>query len=290
MLAIGFWNIEKADGANIVAGVVELAVALATDPAISGPNGDILLCLGEPGTLDIVALQHQLDLQATGHGWWCEKSLSGRFVTVGTIDQATRSFPEESSGCLATSLSRVNGQDPIFTYELWFVHLESPMGAENSTVVHMDVAGELREAVDKREVARANTATIAIGDFNMPPYSPGMTSPTKLNAAACKTAAGKVSRIVRDTKHRFFFNPMWEILGSRSPNQQPGSFYKRYRDNSIFWHLYDQVLVRPELIDRIVSGSPKVLTTAGATNLLTSKGGINRSFSDHLPITISLAI
>ncbi|MBC2802395.1 hypothetical protein C3Y94_004260 [Rhizobium ruizarguesonis] len=290
MLAIGFWNIHKAEGANVVAGIVALVVALATDQDISGPNGDVLFCLAEPGELDVQLLQQQLNLQATGHVWWCEKSLSGRFVTIGTIDQATRSFPEETSGCFATTVSRVDGQKPISAYELWFVHLQSPMNADDVAVAQMEVAGELREAVDKREVARSNSATIAIGDFNMPPYSPGMTAPTKLNAAACKIAAAKGPRTVRTKKHDYFFNPMWEILGSRRQDQQPGSFYKRFTNSAIFWHLYDQVLVRPELIERVVFGSTRVRTTAGATNLLTSRGGIDGSFSDHLPITISLTI
>ncbi|WP_143348299.1 hypothetical protein [Ensifer adhaerens] len=266
-----------------------LAVALATDQDLSGPDGDVLLCLGEPGTLDVSQLQQQLNLQATGHQWWCQRSLSQRFVTVGTINQGTLSYSGETCGCLPTTVSRVNGQNEISPYELWFVHLMSPMNSDDASVLHTGVARELREAVDERERVRSNSATIAIGDFNMPPYSPGMTAPTTLNAAACKTAA-RGTRTVRAQKHNYFFNPMWEILGSRRSDQQPGSFYKRYDNSAIFWHLYDQVLVRPELVDSVVTGSARVMTTAGAFNLLTSQGGIDTRFSDHLPITISLAI
>ncbi|TAY16709.1 hypothetical protein ELH91_07940 [Rhizobium leguminosarum] len=289
MLAIAFWNIHEARGADVMQGVVAFAAALSGDQNLSGPDGDVLVCLGEPGPLDKNQLEQQLNLQAPGHQWWCEKSLSGRFITLGTINKGTLSFSGETCGCLPTTVSRVNGQNEISPYELWFVHLMSPINSDNAWMLQAAVARELRQAVVDREILRSNSATIAIGDFNMPPYSPGMTDPTTLNAAACRTAA-RGPRTVRAQKHDYFFNPMWEILGSRHADQQPGSFYKRYANSAIFWHLYDQVLVRPELVDRVFPGSARVITMAGAFSLLTSRGGIDARFSDHLPITISLAI
>ncbi|WP_150128955.1 endonuclease/exonuclease/phosphatase family protein [Rhizobium phaseoli] len=289
MLAIAFWNVHKARGANMMQGVVSLAAAIAANQAWSGPDGEVLMCLSEPGTLDENVLRNQLNLIAPGHTWWCEKSFPERFITLGTIDRATLSFSGQKSGCLPATVSRVNGHNVISPYELWFVHLTSPINADDASGLQTAVARELREAVKEREILRSNSATIAIGDFNMSPYSRGMTDPTTLNAAACRTAA-KGTRTVRSSQHNYFFNPMWEILGSRTADQQPGSFYRRYDNSAIFWHLYDQVLVRPELVDRVVPDSPWVMTTAGTCSLLTPRGAMDSRFSDHLPIAISLEI
>ena len=289
MLAIAFWNVHKARGANMTQGVVSLVTAIAANQAWSGPDGEVLMCLSEPGTLDENRLLNQLNLITPEHTWWCEKSLSGRFITLGTIDRSTLSFSGQKSGCLPATISRVNRHNVISTYELWFVHLTSPINADDASSLQTAVARELREAVEEREVLRSNSATIAIGDFNMSPYSRGMTDPTTLNAAACRTAA-KGTRTVRSRKHNYFFNPMWEILGSRTADQQPGSFYKRYDNSAIFWHLYDQVLLRPELVDRMVPDSPWVMTTAGTLGLVKPRWAIDSQFSDHLPIAISLEI
>lgn len=289
MLAIAFWNVHKARGANIMQGVVSLAAQIAANQALSGPGGEVLMCLSEPGILNENVLLDQLNLLAPVHTWWCEKSFAGRFITLGTIDRGTLSFSALESGCLPATISRVNNHDVISPYELWFVHLTAPINADDTSGLQTAVARELREAVKEREFLRSNSATIAIGDFNMSPYSRGMTDPTTLNAAACRTAAKK-TRTVRHRQYNYFFNPMWEILGSRTADQQPGSFYNRYDNSAIFWHLYDQVLVRPELVDRVVPDSLRVMTTAGNFSLLTSRGTIDPRFSDHLPIAISLEI
>jgi hypothetical protein len=289
MLAIAFWNIHKARGANMMDGVVLLAAAIAADQAWSGSDGEVIMCLSEPGTLDENELRHRLTLAAPGHNWWCERSFPNRFITLGSIDRGTVSFSGQESGCLPATVSRVGNHNVISPYELWFVHLTSPMNSDDASSHQTSVARELRQVVEAREISRSNSATIAIGDFNMSPYSRAMTDTTTLNAAACMTAA-RGTRILRSAKHNYFFNPMWEILGSRTAAQQPGSFYKRFDNSAIFWHLYDQVLVRPELVARVVPNSPRVITRAGNVSLLTRRGGIDARFSDHLPVAISLEI
>jgi hypothetical protein len=59
--------------------------------------------------------------------------------------------------------------------------------------------------------------------------------------------------------------------------------------DSLYWHCFDQVLLRPTLIPFLADRNPKILTRIGSLELLTRKGVIDRArFSDHLPVAVSL--
>jgi endonuclease/exonuclease/phosphatase family metal-dependent hydrolase len=56
-----------------------------------------------------------------------------------------------------------------------------------------------------------------------------------------------------------------------------------------FWNTFDQVLLRPELLDRFDIKLLVVPTTAGQTPLVTSDGRPNQDLaSDHLPVVFEL--
>jgi hypothetical protein len=58
---------------------------------------------------------------------------------------------------------------------------------------------------------------------------------------------------------------------------------------SYFWHLYDQVLLRPVLMDGL--RELKILDAEGSTSLLGGQGYPNRAVgSDHLPILFRLEL
>lgn len=56
-----------------------------------------------------------------------------------------------------------------------------------------------------------------------------------------------------------------------------------------FWHMFDQVLIRPELLSIFKTEELKILTSGSVTSLVTAKGMPKRSVaSDHLPILFQL--
>ncbi|MBM4038920.1 MAG: hypothetical protein FJ290_10435 [Planctomycetes bacterium] len=70
----------------------------------------------------------------------------------------------------------------------------------------------------------------------------------------------------------------------------PGTYYRASAEHvTTFWNIYDQVLVRAELLDRFRTESVRILTTADSARLLTRSGIPNASeFSDHLPILFQI--
>lgn len=84
-----------------------------------------------------------------------------------------------------------------------------------------------------------------------------------------------------------FYNPMWSFLGDdRKPY---GTYY--YGGSGIdntYWHIYDQVIIRPALRERFVDNNLKILTETSSRYLLNSKGHPDTEISDHLPIMFEI--
>ena len=55
--------------------------------------------------------------------------------------------------------------------------------------------------------------------------------------------------------------------------------------------MFDQVLVRPDLLDRFDPGDVQIIQSANGTSLLTASGQPDRKrASDHLPLFFSLRL
>jgi hypothetical protein len=82
---------------------------------------------------------------------------------------------------------------------------------------------------------------------------------------------------------------MWSRFGDLSEGP-PGTFFlAKGEPLTYFWNMYDQVLLRPDLMDALVNGDPRVLTSTGTTALVQSDGRPDeRSASDHLPVYFRL--
>jgi hypothetical protein len=80
---------------------------------------------------------------------------------------------------------------------------------------------------------------------------------------------------------------MWGLLGDRAIGP-PGSYYYSASSSiEYFWHLFDQVLLRPELMDTLKV--LEILHTDGESSLLNQLGRPDsRTASDHLPILFRL--
>ena len=107
-----------------------------------------------------------------------------------------------------------------------------------------------------------------------------------LHAAMTKATARERKRTVGGTQYRYFYNPMWGHFGDRTPGPPGTYYYSRGADVSYFWHMFDQVLIRPDLIERFDDETLQVLAAAGSTPLIGQNG--RPTASDHLPISFKL--
>ncbi len=150
------------------------------------------------------------------------------------------------------------------------------------------VAGVLR-AIEERIGHRR---TVLVGDFNVNPFASGMTSPYAFRGVSTTAIAKRGEGIVRGESWPFFYNPMWSCLGDRSPGP-PGTYFNDTGTaDCLFWYTLDQVLLRPELLDRYPLSSIRILDSIEGTSLLKANSGIpdRKRFSDHLPLLFSLDV
>ena len=84
---------------------------------------------------------------------------------------------------------------------------------------------------------------------------------------------------------------MWAHFGDR-PNRPPGTFYSaRSTPLSYFWNIFDQVLIRPALLDAFEDDRLQILTTSGQSPLVDATGRPHKRIgSDHLPILFQLRL
>lgn len=292
MLAIAFWNINKCQGDSISDAIAGLAQQICADSALSGSNQEVLLCLGEPGGADVPAILQDLQRSTPQKRWWVKQpSGTKRFVLFGTVAEDTVDITQaEIARALPCSLTRVaNGATPCL-YDIWFVHLSSPMYAWHPQIKSHDEAQFLRQNIEDRELKLKPKGTVAIGDFNMEPFSESMVGTSSLNATPCRHVAKSNYKLLRPGENiPYFFNPMWEHLGSWSSNRQPGTFHRKENSIATQWHIIDHVLIRPSLIESLANQTPRILSQAGNFSLVSIQGEIGK-ISDHLPVLVTLKI
>ena len=150
-------------------------------------------------------------------------------------------------------------------------------------------AVRVSELIQEAESKVGHARTIVIGDLNMNPFEVGVVSADGLHAVMTQTIARKGSRKVQGRNKPFFYNPMWGKMGDSSEGT-PGTYY--YADSgyvSYFWNTFDQVLLRPALLDFFSQDDLKVISKIGDKDLMTEQR-ISKTYSDHLPIIVRLQI
>lgn len=268
MPTFAFWNV---DGKAPAAKVAALAHEWDTDILVLAEN-----------TIAIPALLQELNKGA-------ERLY---FRDIGQSDRLTilTRFQSERSSLIRDSfgVSIRHYKMPIgASFLLVAVHLSSKLWkkTEDQILATTRLAGFIRDA----EQAVGHSRTIVIGDLNMNPFEAGVVGAGGLHGVMDRSIASGVSRIVQGEPYTFFYNPMWAILGSQG-SLPPGSyFYNSGAEVNYFWNVFDQVLVRPTLLDSLSTESVTVVTEIQGATLLTDRGRPNRDeFSDHLPLVCRL--
>lgn len=177
-------------------------------------------------------------------------------------------------------------------------HYRMPLG-ESFTVVAVhcpsklwkktedQILGSTRLArlVRESESQVGHQRTIVIGDMNMNPFEAGVVGSEGFHAIADRRIAARGSRIVHGESRTFFYNPMWSAFGDRGSSPPGTYFYDAGGEVNYYWNVFDQVLVRPALLDALPQDGVRVVWELGGLSLLDRNGRpAQRPGSDHLPI------
>jgi hypothetical protein len=172
---------------------------------------------------------------------------------------------------------------------LALAHLASPR--------HKDVRARSSRTIgfanDIRDAEKGHDRTVVIGDLNLNPFDDGLLNVRGLNALADRRTVQRKDprrfgpRVVEE--FRLFYNPMWGHFGDAVA--PAGTYYYDKSNHEVdpLWNIFDQVLLRPKLLDRFRSKSLQILTTDGLVSFVCEDGRPNGDvYSDHLPIYFQL--
>lgn len=168
------------------------------------------------------------------------------------------------------------------------VHFSSQSFTEPATISSEHFPG-LRDMVLSTEKTHGDRHTLLLGDFNSDPFDEGLCRPDKLIGVMSRDEARRLAgnrQKKTSSKQKIdatFYNPMWSRLGDTSAGP-PGTYWYADINRKYYWHTFDQVLIRPELIEHF--SDLQVLDSLGGESLLDTHGRPDRSrWSDHLPLT-----
>jgi len=155
-------------------------------------------------------------------------------------------------------------------------------------------ASECRRVVRTiREIEEemGHSRTLLAGDLNVNPFEEPAVTAEGFHAVAARSVASRGSRVVQDDEYPFFYNPMWGHFG-HAIDDPPGTYYyARAEYLCYFWHMIDQVLVRPALLKDFPDDQLRILDSDGTAPLVASSGRPDAAnASDHLPITFALTL
>ncbi len=168
-------------------------------------------------------------------------------------------------------------------------HFPSKMNWSDSSQASecMEMSKEIRDI----EQQIGHSRTVFVGDFNMNPFEDGVVSANGFNAVMTRRIAERKSRIVQNREYPFFYNPMWSIFGDGSPGPPGTYYYNSSQHKNFFWNMFDQVLIRPDLLSCFRNEELKIIDSDGNISFMTSHGIPDDCVaSDHLPILFKLRL
>lgn len=152
-------------------------------------------------------------------------------------------------------------------------------------------AARLASTISRAEERIGHTRTVLVGDLNMNPFEAGVVNAHGLHAVMSRSIAEKRKRTVVDVDYSFFYNPMWGLFGDGSQGPPGTYYYPDSQHNVLFWHMFDQVLIRPDLLPFFQNDNLRIIDSFGNASLLTKHGVPNqRIASDHLPLLFRLSL
>jgi hypothetical protein len=175
---------------------------------------------------------------------------------------------------------------PPVGVEVLLVALHLPSRRHQTAREQAFNAVRVSQKIIELETQTGLARTLVIGDLNMDPFDEGVVAADGFHGVMDRSIAKEVSRTVSGKERKFFYNPMWSRYGDETAGP-PGTYF--YRGNQIthFWHMFDQVLLRPSLLDYYAPSALEIIDSIAGRSLLRN-GRVDKSISDHLPIFLRL--
>lgn len=266
MLTVLFWNIQKKPLLDRVARIVRThAVDVVVLAECVQTDAELLATLN----------------MGVGKKFRCPRRLTDKFRIAFSNPILRLPHRRDSVG------EHMSFYEPQFrrkpSFILAIAHLPSKQAHRDSVV--QEIAGDLR----RTEMRLKHARTVVVGDFNRSPFDDVMVDALGFHALMTRDLADRRHlRTVAGVEYPTFFNPMWRFLTDRG-SQPAGTYYFHPSvPTNHFWYALDQVLVRPEVADKL--SSVEVLESDGADSLLDSanRWPDQSAGSDHLPLLVRL--
>jgi hypothetical protein len=177
-------------------------------------------------------------------------------------------------------------KSPDYTLIVAMIHNISKLHASEET--QAENLRELHSDIRKVEDYYGTTNSLIVGDLNVNPFERACISANTLHAIPFLQEVERQTRIVQGREFRMFFNPSWKHYANREAPYTP----YRYSNSDMinfYWHIFDQVIIRPDLINAFDDDSLEIINGTKNHNLLGNNNRPDRAnYSDHLPIFFSL--
>ena len=149
----------------------------------------------------------------------------------------------------------------------------------------------LSDSIKEAEDRIGHTRTVLVGDLNMNPFEDGMVNANGLHGMMSRGIAQKGTRFVQSREYPFFYNTMWGLFGDGTPGPSGTYYYRNSEHTAFFWNMFDQVLIRPDLLSRFDNEGLEILESDGEVSFLSDEGlPDTNAASDHLPVMFRLAL
>jgi len=168
-----------------------------------------------------------------------------------------------------------------FDYIIAGVHFQSKLYGGNEKSRDINANFFINDIISAEESCQHEN-TIIVGDFNANPFEDVMIDAFYMHSLPIRKEAMRKTRKVDGHVYKTFYNPMWNFFGDKCT---PYGTY--YCNNSKQRNMFDQVIIRPILIEKFNLQKLSILTETKKYNLLNAKGLPNKT-SDHLPLFFCL--
>lgn len=165
---------------------------------------------------------------------------------------------------------------------LWSkLHTEPPDRHELAIMVAQEIRLHVHTAFEPRY--------IIMGDFNMDPFEPGIRGASGFHATMSRPIAQSESRKVAKKKMPILYNPSWSAFATQTSDVYGSYYYRSGKPDTQFWHMLDQALVSPSLLQYVADPAVRLVSSTSSTSLRSARGLLSKStVSDHLPILLRL--
>lgn len=262
-----FWNIRRRPISGLI---TRIARELDLD----------LMVLAECGQ-DSSMLVGSLNAAKIGR-FWAPHPLAGSLQTFTRLSRSDVSptFDDPNGHLSITEFHRDIGPNIL----LAAVHFQSKLfwGPEDQTLHATHLSRRIRE----QEIELGHRRTIVIGDLNMNPFEPGVVAAHALHAVMTRDFASVQERTVDSESFTMFYNPMWRFFGD-DRGAPPGTFWFRPSRPLVYdWNLFDQVLLRPDLMHALAK--VQIVDRVDGLSLLLNGRPDPKVGSDHLPLFVGI--